>query len=134
MSVDAGMRGVGEAVEARGNDAGGIGVNDGSSLVCRDCMVVGNGAVGVFASEVELELLHDAGSGHTDDGLVLPGCPGETTLPPPGGQTAARVGGATGVALAGFIVEGGTWPIWIWTARGSCSRATRSGPTPRSTR
>lgn len=69
-------------------------------------------------TEVELELLHDAGDGLTDDGLVIQGCPGETSLAPPEGGTLARVGGAIGVVLAGFDVAGGTRPLWIWNGAG----------------
>lgn len=56
LLADAGMRVVGQEVQALDNGTGGLAALDGSSLVCRDCLVSGNGSAGVFAADSEVEL------------------------------------------------------------------------------
>lgn len=73
-------------------------------------------AVGPGTFEGGLELGEEAdGAGTTDDGLVVQGCAGETTVSAPSGEDPViRVGSRAEVALADLVLSGGSRSLWAW--------------------
>ena len=76
-------------------------------------------AVGPGTFETNVQLWQDAGSGATDDGLVIEGCGADETVLDGGTAATATdpvifVTDAQDVRLAGFATEGGHRALWIW--------------------
>jgi hypothetical protein len=73
-------------------------------------------AIGPGTFATSLDVLADAGSGYSDDGLAIEGCgPDETILEAEDASSyVIRVTDAADVRLAGFSVVGGRRSLWIW--------------------